>query len=118
MPTPLLAPPTLRPLAELRRWLLASRARYLGLRLWLPYARSGVTLAISADCIKESNTCAALAHAAETSDREALALLDGVLADGLVTPAELGTLRRVRAHVARSAEQDHDLAERTTLPAA
>lgn len=118
MPSPLIAPPALRPLAELRRWIFASRARYLGLRLWLPYARSGVTLAIAGDCIKESNTCAALAHAAETADREALALLDSVLADGTVTPAEIAALRRVRAHVARSAEQDHDLAERTTLPAA
>jgi hypothetical protein len=107
--------PKLCPVAELHRWIIASRDRYQALRLSIPFARAGVKLAIAEDCIAESNELARMAHCAETADREALTLLDSLLADGVFTAAQRATVHRVRAHVARSAEHDHDLAERTTI---
>ena len=110
--------PKLCPVAELHRWIIASRDRYRALRLAIPFARAGVKLAIAQDCISESNALARIAHCAETADREALALLDSVLGDGLLNPVQIAALGRVRAHVARSAEHDHDLAERATISTA
>jgi hypothetical protein len=115
MPLSLSALPRTSPLAELRTWLRASAARYRGLRLHLAAVRTDVALDIAADCIAASNTISAAAHSAETHDREALALLDTILADGRITPAELPALRRARALTARSADMDHTIAEHATI---
>ena len=103
------------PLAELRAWLADSAARLAALRLFGPKARTEVAIDITTDAIAHSNGIAATAHSAETHDREALAIIDRVLADGRVTPAEIPALRRARALAACSAEKDHDISERATV---
>jgi hypothetical protein len=108
--------PVLRPLVELRTWLRTTAAHLRSARQYGPLARATVALDIMADCLAERAADARLAHAAETQDREALAILDDILADGIVTPEEILLLLHARALVARSAEQDHDLADRATLP--
>ena len=52
-----------------------------------------------------------IAHRAETHDREAIRLLDDVLADGKVEQTEIASLKRARAMAKRSAECDHDAGE-------
>jgi len=106
------------PLDELRSWLRASAARFVSLRLFAAKAREEVALDIAADAVQHSNALAAAAHSAETHDREAVQILDRVLADGAVEPIEIAELRRVRALTARSAETDHDIAEKAHVPAA
>lgn len=105
------------PLDELRAWLGSTATRFAALRLFGPKARAEVALDIAADAVKASNAIARAAHSAETHDREALRLLDGVLADGRVEPAEIAQLRRARALAAHSAETDHDIAERAHVSA-
>ena len=105
-------------LAELRDWLAAGIARFRLERQFYAVAQLGVAADITADAIADSNAVAATAHAAEVNDREAITLLDSILADGALTAAELPALRRVRALAVRSAELDHDLAEHAAvLPA-
>ena len=60
----------------------------------------------------EAAALGATAHRARIADDEAGILLDAILADGVVTPAELSALRRARRHISRSATLDHDLSER------
>lgn len=52
----------------------------------------------------------AMATTAEADDRKATALLDEVLADGIVTKPEIRKLVHARRHVRRSAALDHALA--------
>lgn len=103
------------PLDELRAWLRASATRFATLRLFGPKAREEVALAIAADAVAATNAVARAAHSAETHDREAIALLDRILADGLVSSEELPALRRARALAARSAETDHDISEQARV---
>lgn len=102
-------------LRELAAWNRDVLARLRGLRLWGPAARVGVAVDIGADLSGAVDRLARVAHSAETHDREALAKLDAVLADGRVTAPELAELRAARGLVARSAEQDHTIAEEATV---
>jgi hypothetical protein len=104
-------------LAELRAWLDDTALRFRSARLFQPLARVAVARDIAADAAKESNAIAQAAHSASTHDREALRILDDVLADGRVEDSEIPALRRARALVHRSAETDHDIAERAHVPA-
>lgn len=116
MPAHIHLPPLARHyLAELRDWLAAGIARFRLERQFHAVAQLGVAADITADAIADSNAVAATAHAAEVNDREAVTLLDSILADGALTAAELPTLRRVRALAVRSAELDHDLAEHAAV---
>lgn len=117
MPSILSASLRPRPLAELSSWIGRSLTRYRGLRLWTAVARESVSAQICAECIAESRVLSATAHSAEVHDREALGLLDRVLADGRLSADELPALARARALIARSAAEDHELSERTHLPA-
>lgn len=51
------------------------------------------------------------AFTARVEDDEGLALVDRILADGKVTPAEVPLLHRARRHFARSRDIDHNLSE-------
>ena len=60
-----------------------------------------------------SDSVAEAQHAASdaaTADEDARRILDIVLADGIITKAEVYKLREVRRYVARSAALDHHLA--------
>lgn len=102
-------------LGELSAWLSASAARFASLRDFAAKARTDVACDIAADVSRAAADVSRSAHSAETHDREALRLLDCVLADGHVSPLELAALRQARALTARSADTDHAIAEATHL---
>jgi hypothetical protein len=109
-------PAHLHPLAELRGWIAVSVLRSRLLRQFSAVARLEIAAEITAEAIASSHSTAVAAHSAETHDREALRLLDSVLADGAVHASELSALRRVRSLVAHSASTDHTIAERSEVP--
>jgi hypothetical protein len=116
MPTALPLPPVIPPLAELRSWLRGSICRFRSARQFAPVCHLEVAAAITADAATASLALSAAAHSAETHDLEAEKILTGILADGRVSAEELPALRRAVRLVHRSAEIDHDIAERASLP--
>lgn len=66
---------------------------------------------IAADIAAQQGRVGRLAYTAQQSDLEARQLLDRVLADGRITPAEVPLLRTARRHVLRSAERNHQITE-------
>lgn len=107
-------------LAELSSYLTRAGAKLLGARNFPGAMHLNVAADIAADAIRDHHALAALAHRAETHDREAERLITAAqlpASDGgaAITPREM---RPIRALIHRSAEEDHDLAERTTVPAA
>jgi hypothetical protein len=66
---------------------------------------------IVAEAVQRNQEVVAVCHAGETHDREAVRLLDQVLADGKVERSEVAALKRARALTQRSAECDHDASE-------
>lgn len=103
----------LHPFTELLR-MFKGRRRELGNTL--KHIDEELVIDAYEDCAKDIGEkilkpAEAKAHAAETYDREALRLIDDVLADGKVTPTEIASLKKARAMTARSAECDHDAGE-------
>lgn len=100
-----------RPLAELgnflRSWIFDLRQRSDIPNLMDAEAAEQIVTEV----VAERAQFAQAAYTARVADDEGLALIDRVLADGKVTPAELPLLRRARRHVARSRDIDHDLSE-------
>lgn len=66
---------------------------------------------IVSEAVERNNEVVAVCHASETYDREAVCLLDEVLADGKVEASEVASLKKARALTHRSAECDHDASE-------
>jgi uridine phosphorylase len=79
-------------LPEATRWLTGATARFRARREFPAVAHFEVARAIVADATAESRTIAALAHKAETYDREAASFIE------------------------RSAEADHEASERAAVP--
>lgn len=69
---------------------------------------------IAQEAARDEQRMGALAHRARIADDEAGQMIDTVLADGKVTPAEIALLRKARRHITASAEADHNLAEGLT----
>lgn len=119
MPTTIMSAPAARhPLLELLAFIGKACARHRARGDYAGLLHDEVTADIAADCVTETRACARAAHSAETHDREALRLLqaaqDPASPGGpAITPAEA---RPIAALITRSAETDHDLAERTSLP--
>lgn len=103
----------MRPLAELvsyfAGWLrLCKKNRTYGEQLGVETAQD-----ILVDVVTEQKKIEAVAHKAETYDREALRLIDEAESSSseggrFITPKEMAVIRQ---HVSRSAEMDHDLGE-------
>jgi len=102
--------------------LIASLARFSGRcrdRGWFgALFHVGVCQDIAADVVANQNAIRDTAYAAETYDREALRLIDEVLADGKVEQSEIAALKKARSLAAKSAECDHDASELATVESA
>lgn len=111
--------PPLNFLRELHRWLYSSAAKFRAARQFATVSHLGVALDINGDAIRDSNALAAAAHRAETCAREAARLITAASrpeseGGAAITPAELRPIARL---IHRSAELDHDIAERAHVPA-
>lgn len=123
---PVVAPPENAPpprglgavLARLGRALRASAARFRQLGDYRALAHNAAHRDLYAHELAPAlRLAAAQAYTAEQADREGLSLLDAVLADGAVTPAEIAHLHRARRHIAASATLDASLCDTLQLPA-
>jgi hypothetical protein len=106
---------TANPVSELVRFLAASVGLARTARRFEEVMTVEVAQDITAEAVTHVQAVGAAAHKAEVYDREAVKLMDEVLADGVVTPDEVKQLRKAREFAKRSAEVDHDITEATAL---
>lgn len=98
-------------LIRLRRYNEAFAKRCFSARWFAAAFHVGVEKHLIDDVADAHRAIVDATYKAETLDREAVKLLDAVLADGTVTIEEIGALRKARTMVQKSAEVDHDAGE-------